>query len=78
MNPILETLTGTAAMTDQVVASDLLITSKSCVWSYAAALTETASADVRAVLRKQLEDAIHVHEQVFQYMMERGLSLIHI
>lgn len=72
MNPILERFTGTAGLTDQVIASDLLIASKSRVWNYASALTETTSPQVRAVLRKHLEDAIEIHEQVFAYMMEKG------
>lgn len=72
MNPILEKLTGTAAMTDQIVAADLLLSAKSGVWTYAAALTETASVDIRAVLRRHLEEAINIHEQVFEYMTDQN------
>lgn len=72
MNPIIKSLTGTAGMTDQVVATDLLISAKTGVLNYAVALTETASADIRAVLRKHLEDAIDTHEKVTQYMVEAG------
>lgn len=59
-------------MTDQIIASDLLIAVKSAVRNYSFALTEAASPEVRKVLRSHLEDAIHVHEQVTQYMMDRG------
>jgi similar to spore coat protein len=72
MNPIIERLTGTAAMTDQVIAADLLISAKSGVRNYAIALTETASAEVRTVLRRHLEDAIRTHEQVSNYMADQG------
>ncbi|WP_206917204.1 spore coat protein [Alicyclobacillus suci] len=72
MNPIVENLTGTAAMTDQVVTADLLVSIKTGVRTYAIALTETTSPDVRAVLRRHLDDAIHAHEQVSNYMMEKG------
>jgi similar to spore coat protein len=72
MNPIIETMTGTAGMTDQVVATDLLISAKSGVWNYAVAITETATPDIREVLRKHLGDAIYIHEQVTQYMVEQG------
>ena len=70
MNPIIERLTGTAAMTDQVIAADLLISAKSGVRNYAIALTETASSEVRTVLRRHLEDAIRTHEQVSNYMAD--------
>ncbi|EPZ41425.1 MULTISPECIES: spore coat protein [Alicyclobacillus] len=72
MNPIVENLTGTAAMTDQVVTADLLVSIKTGVRNYAIALTETTSPDVRAVLRRHLDDAIYAHEQVSNYMMEKG------
>ncbi|MFB5191843.1 spore coat protein [Alicyclobacillus fastidiosus] len=72
MNPIIENITGTADMTDQVVATDLLITAKTGVWNYSVAITETASPEVRAVLRKQLEDAIETHELVSKYMLDQG------
>ncbi|WAH39458.1 spore coat protein [Alicyclobacillus dauci] len=72
MNPILENLTGTAGMTDQVVATDLLISAKTGVRNYAIALTETASDEVRTVLEQHLQDAIRTHEQITAYMMKQG------
>ncbi len=75
MNPVIESLTGTAAMTDQVIAADLLITAKAGVRNYALALTETASSEIRNILRKHLEDAIDMHERVTTYMMDRGWYL---
>lgn len=72
MNPILETLTGTAALTDEIIASDLLISSKTGVWNYANAIAETTSPDVLAVLRKHLQEAIRAHQQVTAYMVDQG------
>ncbi|WP_207725219.1 spore coat protein [Clostridium saccharobutylicum] len=59
-------------MTDQVIATDFLISAKSGVQNYAVAITETTSPEVRLVLRKQLEDAIVTHDKISNYMMEKG------
>lgn len=59
-------------MTDQVIASDLLIASKSAIKDSAAALTESATPEVRMVLRKHLDDAILQHENVSKYMITNG------
>jgi similar to spore coat protein len=75
MNPILQNMTGMTgmnAMTDQVIATDLLMSAKSGVINYSRAVTETATPEVRAVLRHQLEEAVVMHEQVTAYMMSRG------
>lgn len=72
MNTIVENLTGMNVMTDQVIATDLLIAAKSGVKSLSIALTETATPEVRAVLKKQLDQAIMTHEQITNYMMDKG------
>lgn len=72
MNPILQNITGMNAMTDQVIATDLLMSAKSGVINYSRAVTEAATPEVRAVLRHQLEEAVVLHEQVTAYMMSRG------
>lgn len=43
MNGLIETLTGMDKMTDQVIATDFLISAKSGVQNYAVAITETTS-----------------------------------
>ncbi|MNW24000.1 Spore coat protein F precursor [compost metagenome] len=73
MNPILEYITGMGALTDQVIAMDLLINAKSGVRNYAMAVTECASPEIKAVLIKQLNEAIDAHERIATYMIERGL-----
>lgn len=72
MNAILEYLTGMNKLTDQVIATDFLITAKSGVRNYAMAITETASPDIRTMLTNQLKDAIDTHERIVAYMMDRG------
>lgn len=72
MNGLIETLTGMNDMTDQVIATDFLISSKSGVQNYAVAITETTSPEVRIILKRQLKDAIDAHEKIFNYMMKKG------
>jgi similar to spore coat protein len=73
VNPIVERLTGMDIMTDQVIAMDYLITAKSGVRNYAIALTETATPEIKTVLYKQLQESIGCHEQITNYMVQRGL-----
>lgn len=72
MNTLIESLTGMDKLSDQVIATDFLISAKSGVRNYSIALTETTSPDVRAALRKQLNDAIATHETISNYMMKTG------
>jgi similar to spore coat protein len=69
MNTIIEHLMGVNKLTDQVIAMDFLISAKTGIRNYAFALTETATPEIKAVLRKQLDDAIDTHEQITAYMM---------
>ncbi|KZL92529.1 spore coat protein [Clostridium magnum] len=72
MNAIIESLTGMNKMSDQVIATDFLISAKNGIVNYAAAITETKSPEVKAVLRKQLDAAILTHETITSYMMKKG------
>lgn len=72
MNGLIENLTGMSKMTDQVIATDFLISAKSGVQNYAVAITESISLEVRAILKKQLQDAIQTHEKISNYMTEKG------
>ena len=72
MNGLIESLTGMSKMTDQVIATDFLISAKSGVQNYAVAITETTSPEVRVILKKQLQDAIATHEKISNYMMKKG------
>jgi similar to spore coat protein len=72
MNPILEHLTGLNALKDQVIAMDFLISAKSGVRNYAMAVTEAATPEIKATLIKHLDEAITTHEQISNYMTEKG------
>jgi similar to spore coat protein len=72
MNVLLESLTGMDKLSDQVIATDFLISAKSGVRNYSIALTETTSKEIRATLRKQLNDAITTYEIISNYMLKKG------
>ncbi|WML40958.1 spore coat protein [Neobacillus sp. OS1-2] len=72
MNQLLQNLMGMGGMTDQVIATDFLISAKAGVRNYAVAITETATPELKAALRAQLNDAIATHEKITAYMMAKG------
>ena len=72
MNSIIETLTGMDALSDQVVAMDLLIAAKSGVRNYAMAVTELGTPEIKEMLTRHLTEALDMHEQVSLYMEEKG------
>ncbi|WHY32229.1 spore coat protein [Cytobacillus firmus] len=72
MNPIIENLTGMNALSDQVVAMDLLIAAKSGVRNFAMAVTESGTPEIKEMLTRHLTEAIDMHEQVSLYMEEKG------
>ncbi|MDF2513672.1 MAG: yraD [Herbinix sp.] len=74
MNSFIEKLTGMDKMTDQVIATDFLISAKSAVKSYSIALTETTSPEVRTVLRTQLGDALASLDSISNYMIDKGYN----
>jgi similar to spore coat protein len=72
MNLIIESLTGMNKMSDQVIATDLLVSAKSAVRSYSIALTEATTPELRLTLRNHLNVAIATHEKIFNYMLKKG------
>jgi similar to spore coat protein len=72
MNQFIQTMVGMGGITDQVIATDLLISAKSGVHNYAAAITEAATPELRAALKEQLFAAIDTHEAVSNYMVAKG------
>ncbi|MFS0869240.1 spore coat protein [Paenibacillus xylanilyticus] len=72
MNPIIEHLTGVQSLTDQVIAMDYLITSKSAVRNYAMAVTDAGTPEIKSILIRQLDEAIVAHERIVTFMLERG------
>jgi similar to spore coat protein len=72
MNTIIENLTGLNTLTDQVIAMDLLMASKTGIKMYAVAATESASPELKQTLQKHLLEEIETHEKITAYMMARG------
>ncbi|MCL6571683.1 MAG: spore coat protein [Bacillus sp. (in: Bacteria)] len=72
MNQLIQKLMGMAGMTDQVIATDFLISAKAGVRNYAVAITETGTPELKAVLRDQLNTAIATHEKITNYMISKG------
>lgn len=71
MNEFIQNMTGMGAMTEQVIATDFLISAKTGVKNIATAITETSSPEVRETLKQYLNDAIDTHEQITNYMMSK-------
>ncbi|MCQ4088463.1 spore coat protein [Saccharibacillus sp. JS10] len=60
-------------MDDMAIATDMLLSAKTAVRSYAVALTEAASPKVRKVLKSQLDTAIKTHQKIADYMIENEM-----
>jgi similar to spore coat protein len=72
MANMIQNLAGMGNMTEQVIATDLLLGSKAAIKNYAAAITETITPEVKDTLRRQLDVAIDSHEQIANYMVNKG------
>jgi len=72
MANMIQNMAGMADMTEQVIATDFLIASKSAIKNYAAALAETTTPEVTNALHRQLDDAINSHGRISTYMMNKG------
>ncbi|OZT11356.1 spore coat protein [Priestia aryabhattai] len=58
-------------LADTTFAMDLLLRSKEGVRNIATALTETASPDVRTLLRNQLMQGIAMHQEITELMINK-------
>ncbi|MEI2458757.1 spore coat protein [Bacillus subtilis] len=58
-------------LADTTFAMDFVIRAKEGVRNTAVALTETASPDVRALLRKQLLQGIAMHQEITELMISK-------
>lgn len=72
MNSVVESLTGLNKMSDQLIATDFLLSAKSAVRNYSIALTEATTPELRLTLRNHLNAAIITHEKIFNYMLNKG------
>lgn len=58
---------------DELIATELLVSSKATVRAYAVALTETISPEVREILKRQLSQVLNQHARIADYMIEREM-----
>lgn len=58
-------------LADMTFAMDFLIRAKEAVRNTAIALTEMASPDARALLRKQLHQSIDLHQEIAELMIRK-------
>lgn len=72
MANIIQNMAGMGDMTEQVIATDLLLGSKSAIKNYSVAITETVTPEVKETLRRHLDVAIDNHEKVTNYMVSKG------
>ncbi|WP_151733711.1 spore coat protein [Paenibacillus tengchongensis] len=60
-------------MDDLAIATDMLLSAKAAVRTYAIALTETATPKVHKTLKAQLDIAIETHQKIAAYMIENEM-----
>ncbi|WP_046174763.1 spore coat protein [Domibacillus indicus] len=72
MNDLFKSAAGMGSLTDQVIASDFLISVKCGIKDTAFALTEAATPELRSVLREQLMTGISTHRSISNYMIKNG------
>ncbi|WP_436837064.1 spore coat protein [Planococcus shixiaomingii] len=58
---------------DMVIATDLLVSAKAGVRNLAVAITETATPSVKKILRRELDNAIDLHDKLAQYMIKNEM-----
>ncbi|WP_298826143.1 spore coat protein [uncultured Planococcus sp.] len=58
---------------DMAIATDFLVTSKAAVRNLAVAITETATPEVKKLLRRELDIAIDTHDKIAQYMIKNDM-----
>lgn len=58
---------------DMAIATDFLVTAKAAVRNLAVAITETATPEVKKLLRRELDTAIDTHDKIAQYMIKNEM-----
>ncbi len=69
---IIQNLAGMGDMTEQVIATDLLISAKTGVRNYAVAVSEAITPEIKIMLRGHLYASIDIHEKITNYMAKKG------
>ncbi|WP_019155578.1 spore coat protein [Robertmurraya massiliosenegalensis] len=73
MNNLMKTIMGMGAMTDKVIATDFLVSTKAGIRNLSFALTETTTPELRTAIRDELRNAVQTHERITHFMIERGI-----
>lgn len=63
---------GMPEMADSTIAMEFLMSVKTGVRNAAYALTESRTPEIRTAFRNQLEAGLQLHEEVSNFMMEKG------
>lgn len=63
---------GMPKMADSAFAMDFLLSVKSGIRNYSIALTETTTPELRKALYQQMEDAIDLHGEISELMINKG------
>ena len=63
---------GMPNLADSAFALDFLLTAKNGVRNCAIAISETASAEARVLLHRQLTEALALHDEISKLMMQKG------
>jgi spore coat protein CotF len=63
---------GMPKLVDGTMSLGFLLNAKSGVRNCAIALTEAATPEVRTLLHKQLDDALNMHEEISNLMINKG------
>lgn len=63
---------GMPKLIDSSIALNLLLSAKNGIVNYANAFTETATPEVKTVIKKQLNDAIDLHEKIYTLMLKKN------
>lgn len=77
MASILDKINNQELINDEVIATELLVSAKAAVRTYAVAITETANPEIRKLLKNQMNDAIDMHQKVAAYMIENDMYHAH-
>lgn len=77
MNDLIKKLTGMGGMTDQIIATDFLMSTKEAIRNLAFAITESGSAELRQEMREQFRTAIDTHRDISNFMIDRGFYYPH-
>ncbi|GAB3063416.1 spore coat protein [Salinicoccus sesuvii] len=59
--------------TDELIATEMLVSSKATVRAYAVALTETVNPEIRDMLKRQMTQALNQHARITDYMIANDM-----